>query len=68
MYMEAKLVPNPWSFLLINAYILSSTKLEIRAKQYLLGSEEVGTRRRGLWERKGEEGGSNDSIIVCTYE
>jgi hypothetical protein len=49
--------------LLVNVYTLSSTKLEIRAKQYLLGSEEVGERGRG-W---GEEG-SNDPIIICTYE
>jgi hypothetical protein len=28
-------------------FILSSTKLEIRAKQYLLGSEGVGARGRG---------------------
>jgi hypothetical protein len=47
---------------LLNVYTLSSTKLEIRAKQYLLGSEGVG--------QKGWAGGrgSNDPIIVCTYE
>jgi hypothetical protein len=55
--------------LLINVYTLSSTKLEIRAKQYLLGSEGVGVRGRGgeKWRGWGE-GGSNDPIIVCTYE
>jgi hypothetical protein len=37
-------------------FILSSTKLEIRAKQCLFGSEGV------------EGKGSNDLIIVCTYE
>jgi hypothetical protein len=40
--------------LLIIVYTLSSTKLEIRAKQFLPGS-------------KGE-GGRNDPNIVCTYE
>jgi hypothetical protein len=41
-------------------FILSSTKLEIRAKLYLLGSEGVGGNRGGR--------GNNDPIIVCTYE
>jgi hypothetical protein len=50
-------------------FILSSTKLEIRAKQYLLGSEGVGARGRGCGVRKGTEGReNNDPIIVCTYE
>jgi hypothetical protein len=66
LYREAKLGISLYSYpylnqqkplvLLINVYTFSSTKLEIRAKQYLLGSEEVGAR------------GSNDPIIVCTYE
>jgi hypothetical protein len=42
--------------LLINAYTLSSTKLEIRAKQFLLGSEGVGERGRGWGEREGTGG------------
>jgi hypothetical protein len=49
--------------LLINVYTLSSTKLEMRAKQFLLGSEVVGVRGRE-W---GEEG-SNDPNIISTYE
>jgi hypothetical protein len=49
--------------LLINVHTLYLTKLEIRAKQYLLGSEGVGEKGMG-WE----EGGNNDPIIVCTYE
>jgi hypothetical protein len=44
-------------------FILSLTKLKIRAKQYLLGSKGVGARKRGQ-----EGGGSYDPIIVCTYE
>jgi hypothetical protein len=57
-------------FLPIIAYTLSSTKLEIRAKQFLLGIEGVG-------EREGVEcvvregvgaGGRNDPSIACTYE
>jgi hypothetical protein len=50
--MEAKLGISLYSYpylsqqkplvLLINVYTLSSTKLEIRAKQYLLGSKGVG--------------------------
>jgi hypothetical protein len=43
--------------LLTNVYTLSSTKLEIRAKQFLLGRGE-----------KKEGGGRNDPNIVCTYE
>jgi hypothetical protein len=49
--------------LLIIVYTLSSTKLEIRAKQYQLGSKGVGARGRGRGE-----GGSNNPTIVCTYE
>jgi hypothetical protein len=41
----------------IIAYTLSPTKLEIRAKQFLPGSEEVG-----------ERGRRSDPNIVCTYE
>jgi hypothetical protein len=73
MYMEAILGISLYSYtylnlqkplvLLINIHTLSSIKLEIRGKQYLLGSEGVGERGRG-WG----EGESNDPIIVCTYE
>jgi hypothetical protein len=45
--------------LLINVYSLSSTELEIRAEQFLLGSQGI---------EGGEEGGSNDPNIVSTYE
>jgi hypothetical protein len=79
MYMEAKLGISLYSYpylnwqkllvLLINAYTLSLTKLEIKAKQYLLGSEGVGARGRGGEKGRGlGEGGSNDPMIVCTYE
>jgi hypothetical protein len=46
----------------IIVYTLSSTKLEIRAEQFLPGSEAVG--------RRGRAGGRgrNDPNIVCTYE
>jgi hypothetical protein len=40
-------------FLPIIAYTLSSTKLEIRAKQFLLGSKGVGGRGMGHGEREG---------------
>jgi hypothetical protein len=54
-------------FLPIIAYTLSSTKLEIRAKYFLLGSEGVGG--EGGWVKEGMgEGGRNDPNIVCTYE
>jgi hypothetical protein len=43
---------------LIIVYTLSSTKLEIKAKQFLPGSE--GVRKGGV--------GRNDPNIVCTYE
>jgi hypothetical protein len=55
--------------LLINVYTLSSTKLEIRAKQFLLGSEGMGERERAWGKRKcGGKGGRNDPNIACTYE
>jgi hypothetical protein len=44
--------------LLINVYTLSSTKLEIRAKQFLLGSKGMGERERAWGKRKcGGKGG-----------
>jgi hypothetical protein len=54
--------------LLINVYILSSTKLEIRAKQFLPGSKRQ--EREGVGGKGGGrgEGGRNDPNIVCTYE
>jgi hypothetical protein len=56
-------------FLPIIAYTLSSTKLEIRAKQFLPGSVGVGGEREKRGERKGRgEGRRNDPNIVCTYE
>jgi hypothetical protein len=49
-------------FLPIIAYTLSSTKLEIRAKNFCLEA-------RGWRERKGiREGGRDYPNIVCTYE
>jgi hypothetical protein len=45
----------------IIAYILSSTKLEIRAKYFLPGSKGVVRERVGA-------GGRNDPSIVCTYK
>jgi hypothetical protein len=52
----------------IIAYTLSSTKLEIKAKQFLPGSEGV-RKKGGRGVREGpEEGGRNDPNIVCTYE
>jgi hypothetical protein len=58
--------------LLINVYTLSSTKLEIRAKQFLLGSEGVwGGRRRGQGEgreqRKGKGLGKGGEITQTLY-
>jgi hypothetical protein len=47
----------------IVAYTLSSTKLEIRAKWFLPGSEGVAGEREGV-----VEGRRNDPNIVCTYE
>jgi hypothetical protein len=45
--------------LLINVYILSSTKLEIREKQFVLGSEGVGEEGGGMgkWRGWGGRGG-----------
>jgi hypothetical protein len=48
----------------IIAYTLSSRKLEIRTKYFLLGSKGV----RGKREGAGGRGGRNDPNIVCTYE
>jgi hypothetical protein len=53
--------------LLIIVYTLSSTKLEIKAEQFLPGSKGMGGVREGL----GGEGGGwgrNGTNIVCTYE
>jgi hypothetical protein len=47
-------------FLPIIAYTLSTTKLEIRAKQFLLGIEGVGERRRGWVGGKGGGGGRGE--------
>jgi hypothetical protein len=49
-------------------FILSSTKLEVRAKQYLRGSQEVEGGGGGGDREGAGEGGSNDPNIVCTYE
>jgi hypothetical protein len=55
--------------LLINIYTLSSTKLEIRAKQFLPRSEGVVEREGGWGKGRGwGEEGRNDPNIVCTYE
>jgi hypothetical protein len=51
---------------LTKIYTLSSTKLEIRAKQFLLGSKGVGGKGGG--GGKGRGWVSNDPNIVCTYE
>jgi hypothetical protein len=48
---------------LIIIYTLSSTKLEIRAEQFLPGSEGVGEERE-----KAGVGGRNGPNIVCIYE
>jgi hypothetical protein len=42
--------------LLIIVYTLSSTKLEVRAKQFLPGSQGVGDRGREQGEREGTGG------------
>jgi hypothetical protein len=55
--------------LLIIVYTLSSTKLEIKEKQFLPGSEGVGGRGRWQGEERGWGiGGRNDPNIVCKYE
>jgi hypothetical protein len=55
--------------LLITVYTLSLTILEIRAKQFLPGSEGLRGRERGQRKGRGRgEGGRNDANIVCTYE
>jgi hypothetical protein len=56
--------------LLIIVYTLSSTKLEIRAKQFLPGSEWVGEENKGVWGKGGgrRKGGRNDPNTECTYE
>jgi hypothetical protein len=53
-------------FLPIIAYTLSSTKLEIRAKQFLRGRKGI----EGREEKGGREGARrrNDPNIVCTYK
>jgi hypothetical protein len=45
------------SVLIINIYTLSSTKLEIKAEQFLL---------RGVGEGRGWVGGRDNPDIVCT--
>jgi hypothetical protein len=57
-------------FLPIIAYTLSTTKLEIRAKYFLLGFEGWGEREGAEWVvREGVgAGGRNDPSLVCTYE
>jgi hypothetical protein len=49
---------------LLIVYTLSSTKLEIRAKWFLPGSEGAGGERESVEGR----GGRNNSNIVCIYE
>jgi hypothetical protein len=53
-------------FLLIIVYTLSSTKLEIRAKQFLPRSEGVGQRGRG-WGKKGWVGGNGGEMTQRVY-
>jgi hypothetical protein len=49
--------------------VLSSTKLELRAKQFLPGSEGVGEEREGVGKREGAGvWGRSDPNIVYTYE
>jgi hypothetical protein len=52
-------------FLPITAYTLSSTKLEIRAKQFLPGSDGVAGRGRG--QRKGGGGGEGGEMTQTLY-
>jgi hypothetical protein len=53
-------------FLLINVHTLSSTKLETRAKQLLLGSKGVGGRGRGRGEgRRWKEGGEMTQTLYA---
>jgi hypothetical protein len=47
-------------------FIFSSTKLETRAKQYLLGSEGVGARGRGWGKREGA-GGNRGVMTQSLY-
>jgi hypothetical protein len=56
-------------FLPIIAYTLSTTKLEIRAKYFLLGIE-WGEREGAEWVvREGVgAGGRNEPSLICTYE
>jgi hypothetical protein len=49
-------------FLPIIDYTLSTTKLDLRTKYFLLGIKGVEGRGRGLGN------GGNDPNIVCTYE
>jgi hypothetical protein len=51
--------------LLINVYTLSSTKLEIRAKQFLLGTEGVGERGK-MWG-KGRVQGKGGEMTQTLY-
>jgi hypothetical protein len=57
-------------FLPIIAYTVSSTKLEIRVKYFLLVSERVGGsgKGQGVVRVCVGEGRRNDPNIVCTYE
>jgi hypothetical protein len=54
-------------FLPIIAYTLSSTKLEIRAKQFLLGIEGVGRRRRGQSGWLGRGWGQGGEMTQALY-
>jgi hypothetical protein len=53
-------------FLPIIAYTLSSTKLEIRAKVFLLGIEGLGGRGRSRWEGRGwRQGGEMTQALYA---
>jgi hypothetical protein len=54
-------------FLPIIAYTLSSTKLEIRAKQFLLGIEGVGGRGRGRSGWYGRGWGQGGEMTQALY-